>query len=255
MLPKILKPKHNYLLSRIGNENDGGYLVCKESFEKSNVLISLGLSNDIEFEVQFSKIIGSKIDCYDHTVNSGFWTGFFLINFGRIIFDKKKTFKKFINHDLKSYRTFKKFFKNKKHNHFQKQVGYKDKDISLEQIIEKQEFRKNIFIKIDIEGSEYRILEDLIKYQSSFCGCIIEFHDTDLHLDKITKFLGKFDLDLVHIHPNNNATLDWDNNPTVIELSFSKSPIIINDNLKLPNILDIPNNPRLPDIKIDFKNE
>ena len=255
MLPKILKPKHNYILSRIGNENDGGYLVCAESLKRSHLLISLGLSNDIEFEVQFSKIVGSPTDCYDHSVNSGFWTSFFLINIGRIIFDKKKTLKKFINHDLKSYRTFKKFFKNERHTHFQKKVGYKDKEISLEQIIEKHDFKKNIFIKIDIEGSEYRILDDLIKYQNLFCGCVIEFHDIDLHMDKITKFVDKFNLRIVHIHPNNNASLDWDNNPTVIELSFSKSPTKIDDNLTLPNILDNPNNARLPDIKLEFKNE
>ena len=30
-LPNILKPKKNYLLSRIGKDNDGGYLVGKKT--------------------------------------------------------------------------------------------------------------------------------------------------------------------------------------------------------------------------------
>ena len=156
---------------------------------------------------------------------------------------------------MKSYRTFKKFFKEKKHNHYQKKVGYKDKDVALDQIIKNLEIKNNIFIKIDIEGSEYRILDDLIKYQNSLSGCIIEFHDTDLHWNKILEFIKKFNLKIVHIHPNNNGSSDSQNDPIVLELSFSKMPIILNDNLILPNILDRPNNKRLPDIKLIFENE
>jgi len=38
---------------------------------------------------------------------------------------------------------------------------------------------------MDIEGGEYRILDNLIKHQDKICGIVIEFHDIDLHLEKI----------------------------------------------------------------------
>ena len=50
---KILKPKYNYDLIRIGRDNDGGYLVEKKSLENTQSLISLGISNDWSFEESF----------------------------------------------------------------------------------------------------------------------------------------------------------------------------------------------------------
>ena len=40
MLPKEFKPGELYDLVRLGKNNDGGYLVCKNSVEISDFLIS-----------------------------------------------------------------------------------------------------------------------------------------------------------------------------------------------------------------------
>ena len=50
-----LKPKHQYELLRIGNKNDGGYLVEKSSFQNSDFLIGLGINDDWSFEKKFKK--------------------------------------------------------------------------------------------------------------------------------------------------------------------------------------------------------
>ena len=55
MLPKILKPKHEYDLIRLGQDNDGGYLVEKKSTEKTKNLISFGLADDWSFEKDFKR--------------------------------------------------------------------------------------------------------------------------------------------------------------------------------------------------------
>ena len=39
----FFKPKHNYLLERIGKENDGGYLINSEAILKSDYLLSFGI--------------------------------------------------------------------------------------------------------------------------------------------------------------------------------------------------------------------
>ena len=91
------------------------------------------------------------------------------------------------------------------------------------------------FIKIDIEGSEYRILEEILHYQKNFTGIVIEFHDVDLHLRKIVNFVENLQLTLVHIHPQNPAFVTDSNIPTQIELSFAKNPKIISPEAKIPH--------------------
>jgi hypothetical protein len=57
---------------------------------------------------------------------------------------------------------------------------------------------------------------------------------------------------LVHIHANNYSEYNYDNIPTVLELSFSKNPKILNKNLSLPHPLDQKNDPVAVDLEISF---
>ena len=88
---------------------------------------------------------------------------------------------------------------------------------------------KNFFLKIDIEGSEYRILDQIIKNSKKINGLAIEFHDFDLHQNVIEKFVNELDLKLVHIHVNNYGTINSDGIPSTIELTFSSREFISND--------------------------
>jgi hypothetical protein len=87
-------------------------------------------------------------------------------------------------------------------------------------------------------------------------GLVIEFHNVDLHLDKIVDFVNKINLELIHVHANNAGIpkLDLNNNPTVIELTFSKDPVTVSNEYITPNSLDQRNNMNLEDILITFKN-
>ena len=53
MIPKRLIPKYRYDLIRLGKDNDGGYLVDKNSIYRSDFLLSFGISNDCSFEDDF----------------------------------------------------------------------------------------------------------------------------------------------------------------------------------------------------------
>ena len=50
MLSALLKPKHTNNLIRLGQDNNGGYLLEKESAQKTNHLVSVGLADDWSFE-------------------------------------------------------------------------------------------------------------------------------------------------------------------------------------------------------------
>ena len=110
-------------------------------------------------------------------------------------------------------------------------------------------------LKIDIEGSEYRILDDILKYQDKIAGLVIEFHNVDLHKDIISDFLKKFNLSLCHIHgqnPSGTDYLDKNNDPTQVEMTFSNSKNILSTNPKIPHLLDQPADFRFQDVELNF---
>ena len=96
------------------------------------------------------------------------------------------------------------------------------------------------------------MLDDLVQIKHKLSGLVIEFHDIDLHLERIKKFIQNINLELTHIHPNNYSALDKNNNPTAIELTFEKNPIIKSDKLTLPNFLDMKNDPLSKNISLNF---
>ena len=60
MLPIIFKPKHEFDLLRLGGDFDGGYLVERNSIEKSQSLITLGLGYEWRFEKEYKKKFNKK---------------------------------------------------------------------------------------------------------------------------------------------------------------------------------------------------
>ena len=249
MLPKNFKPNANYDLLRLGKDNDGGYLVCKESIRCAKVLLSFGISDDISFETDFKKLNNCQIIAFDPTSTDKFF-------FKRIVSNLIKfKFKNFF-YSLLNFYNFKKFFNKNDNLLVKKKIGIGGslpfESISFDKIILLTREKKDFFLKIDIEGSEYRILHDLIKNSNLITGLTIEFHDVDIHLDKISDFIKNIDLDLVHIHPNNYAEPGMYNIPSLLELTFAQNPIKIGSDFILPHKLDQKNDPNSQNIDLFF---
>ena len=239
----FFKPKHNYLLERIGKENDGGYLINSEAILKSDYLLSFGIFDDWSFEKNFIKYNKSaKIFCYDDIISFNF---IFIRSIKKIILDLIKL--KFSNIFRNLYTILDYIFINNKIKFYKKKITTGD----IQEIIKNLD---KVFLKVDIEGSEYDILEDILKVQNKMSALIIEFHDIDKNRAVIENFIQRLELNLTHIHPNNYGKLDKNNDPIIIELSFEKYPKILDGNIKLPNILDQKNNPKKNDIFIKFNN-
>ena len=147
------------------------------------------------------------------------------------------------------------FFRcDKRHN--QIAVEYSgDRSRSLKDIAAEYAKQKPVFIKCDIEGWEYRILNDLIAYESQISGMVIEFHDVDLHRTKIENFIEIFSLELVHIHPNNHSGIDENGDPLVLELTFARNPTAVGNDCDLPHTDDDPNNPHAKDMFLNFEGQ
>ena len=62
-LPNFFCPLEETELSRVGKENDGGYLIPKKSINQTKILYSFGLSDDWSFESEFYNKIKPGMNC------------------------------------------------------------------------------------------------------------------------------------------------------------------------------------------------
>lgn len=237
-LPKFLQPYQVNSLIRLGKDYDGGYLVDEKNITQSEVLISMGISDDWSFEEHFISKNDLPLYAFDASVSKLVY----LKNAVRALVRVDKPL--LIFHYLNVYFKYGRFFKNDR-QHFKKLVGM-DSDpryISLSTIINTivpSKFSR-IFLKIDIEVGEYRILDEIIKFANNIEGLVIEFHDVDIHLEKIENFIKKFPLVLCHTHPNTFSPLNGKNIPFFIEFTFTSQPVIDRLVNEFPHKFDMPN--------------
>ncbi len=243
-LPNILKPLKTDLI-RCGGKNDGGYLVTKKSIQKSKCLVSFGILDDCSFEMDFLNINKVPAICFDRINYKTYWKKRIYNDLGAALFH--------FNYQL-IRNTFKKFFELKKffrlENVFIEKKKIKEND--LKEIIKKNEnIDTPLFLKIDIEGSEYRVLPDIINYKNQIEAIIIEFHDVDLHLERIVKFIKDLDFKITHIH-GNNYERTVNNLPLVMEVTLEKNPDFKDEFSGLPHKDDAPCNPKNQEIRLIF---
>ena len=260
VLPNFFFPKYKTELIRLGKDNDGGYLVPIKSIECTKNLYSFGLDDDFSFEKDFSKKQNINIYCYDHSVDWKFWIKKAFKDLKNLLLFK---IKKSELKNIFKYFDYKIFFDSKTKTHHKKFIAPVGTIISTMNASEIADLdtmfannsNKDIFLKIDIEGSEYRILDQIIKYQSLIVGLVIEFHDCDLQKNTIKDFIENFELKLVHLHINNWGLINSNKFPSAIELTFS--PTEYNQDMNdtkhsFPTVLDQPCNPLFLDLPIEF---
>tara|TARA_Y100000992_G_scaffold268919_1_gene208330 strand:+ start:69 stop:848 length:780 start_codon:yes stop_codon:yes gene_type:complete len=259
VLPKYLKPLHveKSNLIRIGPKTDGGYVVDKRILGKNKILVTCGLNDDWEFEKDYIKKNGDvSIIAFDHTVNNEFWIKRFKKDFISLLLLKKLKPNKIL--DVFKYLDYLLFFRKNK-IHYKKKIVNKSKNNSQKSISEILKPLNDIVLKVDIEGDEYKILNDIKKNSKKIIFLIIEFHDIHKNLRKLQKFLNNLDLKIIHIHANNYGGISKKNVPKVIELSLINSKKIkikkIYSKRKYPIVnLDYKNLKRRDEIKIRFNN-
>lgn len=244
MLPTSWKPIEAGGLIRIGAKNDGGYIISERALANSDTLLSLGLSDNWQFEQAFQRMSRARVICLDHTVNWKFWVRNVVASSLRMQWSR-----------LTRYFQYRQFFSNPHTEHRAIKVGYdRPGEISLTSLMDSLPSR-SIFLKSDIEGAEYRILDAIVSNSNRFTGIVIEFHDVDLHRARLEDFITRLkDFVLVCLHANNAGGVDAEGDPLVIEMSFVRKDLFEpakpgGTKLSLP-----PNDPHAPDIEIVYSN-
>jgi hypothetical protein len=248
-------------LVRVGGLGDGGYVIPEEDRFGIEALLSVGISDDWSFERQIAKHSPQcAIYGYDRTSGSIVFAYYL---FREIISNRKIATKvKLIKKWARLTFTFA-FFWNRKHQFYRKWIVLEkknEKEMSIVEAFDKIPLDKKTGIKIDIEGNEYEVGDQLVdqirKRISSIRFIVIEFHNISENRDRFLSLTSKIQssFSVAHVHANNFGGIGLDGFPEVIEITFSSSPTL-NESRKLstPNgSFDKPCNPLMDDLDLVF---
>jgi len=259
LLPKLLKPFDLGNLVRLGGNKDGGYLLSNKSLSKCDFLISIGISYNWDFEIDFLKNKNTKylsIIAYDNSISLKIIKKFSLKNL--MIFFIRPSFK--CIQRISKFLSYIKTFNRKNAIHYPLNLAKfnSKKTINLGRVFDNIK-KKSIILKIDIEGEEYLLMNDMLKHLSKINILIIEFHFIQknklLFLKFIKNLSKKFYVSHVHV---NNATFQWSDKAEIVECTFERKTNFKNkanlSKLSYPlKNLDFPSSKNIADPKIIFK--
>lgn len=242
MLPITWEPVSASGAMLVGPKGDGGYVVVCKSMACVTLLISMGLNDDWRFEEDFNRRTGASVVCFDGSVDARFW-----------VLHLVKSALRLHVWSMFHYLRYRRFFSRPNIRHERKMVGYDGpKCVSLETILSDVPDR-TVFLKMDIEGAEYRVLDDIVRHSHRFTAIVIEFHEVDLHRNRIDRFLGSLtDFAITALHPNNWGGVDRDGDPLVLEMTLTRLEFVT-QRAHGENAVALPQtNPKLPDVVARF---
>lgn len=254
----FLAPVETDGLMRVGNPHrDGGYVVPSAAVRESDALISFGVGTHWSFEVHFKQLNpAAEIHAYDHTVGEMRFRRDF--QRGLVKFLLARTSLADVRKRWGIWRSYRAFFPSRA-THFQEEIhhrGSKSTYASIDKIFGRTRSQR-VFLKIDIEGCEYSIIDDVLRYAARINCIAIEFHDTEALRDTFCSAVKRWQraFHIVHLHGTNLNHVAPDGLPNCVEMTFAAGATPSNAKLRpsLPlNGLDSPNNPNQPDRYIRF---
>jgi FkbM family methyltransferase len=244
-------------LARLGSPNDGGYVVPLDAVRAARALLSFGLSHDWTFERDFKKHnANALIHCYDHTVSL---LTTFQYSIGQLVrlvaLFRASAFRKAFR-----WIDYLVFFRADT-IHFKQRIwrDQQNNSATIDDVFGRLPAECPVFVKIDIEGSEYRVLDDLLRRSQNITAMAIEFHDVDILTDRFNALVEKIkrDFHIVHIHGNNMGGVAPFQFPIAPEITFLNKRFLGSapspSRLKYPIPgLDRPNHPRFPEFTFEF---
>jgi hypothetical protein len=225
----ILEINHKRNFIRIGDQHDGGYLLVNDLLP-TDVCLSFGIGSNYTFDAEIANHC-EKVLMFDHTIPEP---------------------------QLKSNNMF--FYSRGVSN-----VRSED-FVTLEEVISEIPKSNDIILKIDVEGAEWRVLNNTKDELLSRCRQIVaEFHNlhqigTDDFFKEVVASLQLLAVNhsLVNVHINNWAKCDIVQGilfPDVIEVTYIRKPDGNNALDKaqyLTSEKNTPNNPTRSDAEFSF---
>lgn len=204
---------------RLGNKHDGGYVFSEDLLKNTNTAYSLGVGNDCSLDIDLANR-NYKVFMYDCRLEQP----------------------------------------PKIHGNLFYKKGFVTSEFLQKEILDNNHDKENILLAMDIEGCEYEVFANIKEnFLLNFTQISFEVHDILNNPNAIQLFnkLNHYFV-LFHIHANNYIKpADYiDGLATTLELTYINKKFIGSyeiDNEPCPlEGLDFPNNPNLPDIKMNW---
>lgn len=258
-----LRPKVAPGLVRLGNPAaDGGYVVPLWIVESTDVLLTLGIGYEWTFDEDIARIRpGVSIVAADHTVHAAGLRSLLRrsqLNHAlyRILRRPSKVTKYAARIDRA--RRYQRLY-DAPNVHIEKAVAShtSTSTVTIDELftVVKSGQPHRVLLSMDIEGGEYDVVDDILRYQSAINMIVTEFHNIGQRLDEFESAITaiKRSFDIVHLHGNNCGPYNHDLDiPEVLEITFvhrsllpPNSPRSV-DQRPIPG-LDVPNKPGSPD--------
>lgn len=244
-LPLSLRPTQPFPLVRLGSLLDGGYLIDERLLQSD--LMSFGISGDWAFEKHWrNQNPNATIETYDGSISGLHFATTAILSFLRphkpkLVLRNVLTALEYWTF-LKNQTRFKRLFiGNKKHN------CWNTYDTAVSNTTCKPPF----FLKIDIEGHEYFILDEIIRHRTLLSGLAIEFHKPISNMKVIENFVSQLGLEICCVHPNNCLPKNNSNAEPSLEITFSIN-LGLNGEPQIPHELEEDNDKSCEPIKLSF---
>ena len=179
---------------RVGCDNDGGYIIPRMLLDHCDDLLSCGLGENWSFDQGWRDLKPeSKIHMYDGTVN--------------------------IN-NMKDYLrdSYQEFF-SQHATHYEENIGpgYTAFSTAIHRLDSQR-----VLLKMDIEGGEFPLINEILANRTIFPGIIIEIHFANHRRQQFIDTVKKLQTEyaLVHLHGNNHTPLSADGSCDCYEFTF-----------------------------------
>ncbi len=263
----LLVPEPCAGLRRLGSVHDGGYVVALDAIARARRLLSFGVATNWEFERDAVALNPALVvDAFDPSVGARRFAEMaarsaISVPLRLAVADPRGAASSFRR--LRTAIDYFRFFSGRA-RHTPKRVWYNTRrdSVAIRDILARvrAEGGAPVFGKIDIEGSEYRILPWILDDPDLFTGLVIEFHDTDICAHVFNQQVGQLRqrFKIVHVHGNNFGDVAVDGSlPLSLEVTFvhrsiETRPVTPPSKEPAPLELDAPNDPRRPDYVIDL---
>jgi hypothetical protein len=226
----LVKPIEVNDLTRVGRNWDGGYVLCKRQVERTDTLLSFGICDDWSFEADFlRRKPNAVLHGYDYSVSISFYAKSIVNYLLELRYQAPIRC-------LKCLLGFKRFFNPKKQRFFHKKfVGTRNTatDLCVDEIFKHHLTATpkalSVFVKMDIESAEYRVLPLFEPYFDFINGFAIEFHRMDIATPAFEETIGLLQRQfyVAHVHANNHiGYIEDTNSPRLLEITFINKHLV-----------------------------
>jgi hypothetical protein len=263
-------------LIRVGRDGDGGYVISERSCASAGVVVGLGIETDWSFEAAFlernprARAVGvdgsvSREIFRNRGIRSALGAA---VHAGRGRFRTARERVAESRECFRHARALESFF-GSRGRFIDRFIGERDTPVSLSwrslraavAAVQGRSEPADVFVKMDIEGAEYRVLPEVLEDSEVITGMAIEFHDLDLLWERFAELMARMEEDfaVVHLHGNNYLPLIAGTAiPRTLEVSVMHRRLLADVDRNLPprayplEGLDQPNAPNRPDYPLEF---